>query len=376
MRLLHVADLHGGLLTHSRPDPDSGLPSRVVDVARCWHEAAELGVKEAVDVAILAGDVFQTPNPSAGALTGFGNGLRVLEENGIPTVIIPGNHDRAPHPNQECVLQVFSSDFVHVVERPEVVEIEGIRIACLPSVSPHLLMAKRQGIARSELVQALVDGLVTVLGDLRTQSPDVLTLHWTVEGSVLSTGRDVQIIGPGDPVLPLAELEGPWRYVAAGHIHKAQAIGDLGWYSGSVDRMSFGEEHEDKLALLVDVDEKEAHVTPHVLHARRFVTITDQTLDLRPDELALEGAIVRLKLGAEHAGAVDGIRRDAYSAGAEIVTGGAEVTRELRARAEHVTESLGHEEAIEAWFDAKAVPDEERPPLRETAKQIAEEAGG
>lgn len=377
MRLLHVADAHQGLTTHSRPDPATGLPSRVLDVGRCWHRAAEIAVERAVDVVIVAGDSFHAANPDAASLNQFAIGLRVLEVAGIPTLLLAGNHDRAPHPNQSSVLQVFAvGDLVRVVERPQVVELEGIRIACLPSVSMHQLMANRPGLARSQGVQALVDGLCSVLGDLRTQTPHVLTLHWTIEGSVLGTGRDVQIMGPGEPILPLAEVDGPWRYVAAGHIHKAQALGlgdGLIRYAGSIDRMSFGEEHERKVVVEVELpgDGHTPVVLEHELPARPFVTLTET---LSPDH-DVYGAIVRLRLPHELADHVDATRRAAYDAGADVVIGGAEVEQVTRARDERVTETLGLEEALEAWCDVREVDEAERPDLRQTVKELAEEVG-
>lgn len=378
MKLLHVADLHGGLVTHSRPDPDTGLPSRLLDVARCWHRAAEIGVEQGVDLAIVAGDTFHQPNPDAASLTLFAHGLRVLEEEGIPTIIIAGNHDRAPHPNRSSVLQVFDDgrDLVWIVERPEVVEVAGVRVACLPSVSRHQLMARRPGLARSEADQVLGDGLVSILGDLRVQGADVLTAHWPVQGAILGNEKDIAILP--EPVIPFAELQGPWGYVALGHIHKAQPVGGaegiapLGWYAGSIDRMNFGEEHEPKLALVVELNGAVAAVEQHELPARRFVTLDD--LAVEDQEFDLEGAIVRLRLSADHAGHVDAIRSELYSAGADVVIGGAEVPREVRSRAEHVTESLGPEDALEAWFDVKGIDEADRPDLRDAAKELAAEA--
>lgn len=421
MRFLHVADLHGGVQTHSRSDPETGLPSRLLDVARCWHRAAEIACEAGVDVVILAGDTFHTPNPDAASLTLFAgtngfvlshigtdpttsgqcpacrdgrgaqppgqpHGLRLLQDAGIPTLIIDGNHDRAPHANRVSVLEVFASDAVRVVHGPEVVEVGGgIRIACLPSVSRHMLMARRPGVTRSQADEMLVEGLVSILGDLRAQGADVLTAHWPVQGAILGNEKDLAIVG--EPVIPLAELEG-WRYVALGHIHKAQPIGGapgiggdapsfarapLGWYAGSVDRMNFGEEHERKVALVVDIEEaRPVEVTQRELPARRFVTVDDVAAE--DDGFDVEGAIVRLRLSADHVNHVEAIRAALYEAGADVVIGGAEVRREVHTRAEHVTESLGPAEALEPWFDVKGVEEADRPDLRQAAKGLAEEA--
>ncbi|HXF72139.1 MAG TPA: exonuclease SbcCD subunit D [Actinomycetota bacterium] len=392
MRILHVADLHQGLMTHSRPDPSTGLPSRLLDVARCWRRACEIAADRGVDLVVVAGDAFHGPNPDAASIVLFDQGLRMLQDAGIPAVLIAGNHDRAPHPNQPAVLELFHDPpLVQVATRPRVLEAEGIRIGCLPSVSLHQLMASRPGLGRAELVRAARDALVAVLGELRAQTPDLLTLHWSVEGAVLGSERDVAIVGDAEPVIPRAELEGPWAYVAAGHIHRAQPIGELGWYPGSVDRMNFGEEAEEKVALEVEVDGEGIRVQRHPLPARAFVTLDlagPEALELlasgvlsweREAGRSLEGAIVRVRVPVPEDRARDvdraAIERALFSLGAEQVLLRLDVRREARPRAEGITEALAAVDAFEEWLAFAGIPEEERPALRELAKRLEEEVG-
>lgn len=371
-QILHCGDVHLGLETHSRPDPATGLPSRLLDFGRCWRIACEMAIDESVDAVVIAGDVFHGPNPSAAALNLFHEGLRLLTGSRIPTVLIPGNHDRAPHPGRLSILSVFQDlPYVRVVERPEVVDAGGIKVACLPSVSRHQLLAGNEGMHRSEADDELVDALRRIIHWLRSEGADVLTGHWPVAGAILGNEKDLAIIP--EPMLLLDDVAGPWAYAAFSHIHRHQVLeanGTTFAYSGSIERVTFGEAAEAKVACLVDLETRE--VTPLELPARRFVTVEPDDLE---GALDIEGAIVRLAFGYAEGTSPDtaGMEAKLYAAGAERVVVRAEVIRESRARAADVTEDLSTEAALDRWFAVREIDEDERPILRKIAADITQE---
>jgi exonuclease SbcD len=379
-RILHVADLHQGLLTHSWPDPKTGIPSRMLDVAKCWRAAVEIADARNVDAVIVAGDVFHTRNPDAVALNLFAEGLRHLENVRIPVVIIAGNHDGSQHPGRPSVLELFANDWIHVATRPGVIDAGGVRIACLPWVSRAQLLADNPGISREGAVHAQTEALERILDTLRAEGADVLTGHWSVQGAVLGSEADIAIVGESEPVIPEASLEGPWPYAALGHIHRAQtgSTDNTLWaYAGSVDRMNFGEQTEDKSVW--DVSLREGAVQSMVkaeLPARWFLTIvTPEALD-DPDpflEEQIEGAIVRVRNVPEDRMTL--VQRDLLARGAARAYVQREVVGTTRARAERVTASLGLEESIAEWFDAADVGETDRPLIRDMAKSLSEEVG-
>jgi DNA repair exonuclease SbcCD nuclease subunit len=94
MKLLHASDLHLGspLRAASAREPAvgealaqamRGLLSRIVDVA----------LAEAVDVVLLAGDVFDNAVPDVTLRTRFAADLARLRRANVPVVLIRGNHD-------------------------------------------------------------------------------------------------------------------------------------------------------------------------------------------------------------------------------------------------------------------------------------------
>ncbi|MEX0755729.1 MAG: exonuclease SbcCD subunit D [Actinomycetota bacterium] len=388
MKILHVADLHLGMATHSRPDPVTGLPSRLLDVARCWRRACEIAAERCVDAVIVAGDIFHGPNPDAAALNLFAEGLRELA--GIPALLIAGNHDRSPHPNRSSVLELFADGerLVQVSTRPDVAEIGELRVATLPSVSRHQLMAAREGTSRLAADEAVIEGLERVIEDYRSQDVDVLTGHWPVQGTVLGAEKDIAIIP--EPMLPMVAVEGPWWYAAFGHIHQhqvSQRFSTTFAYAGSIDRMNFGEQGQEKVALEFDLGDELGIPQEHVLPAREF-----RTFDFAGDDAArlladpawcwddeaediggIEDAIVRIRI-ADVDVEVDQatIQRSAMEAGAHVALVQVERRRRSPSRNERVTEELGAGDALEEWFDTAEIPEDERPALRDLAKQLEE----
>ncbi len=372
MRLLHSADIH------------LGLAGRTEDLRRCWLHACNIAAEREVDVVVVAGDVFHGRDPDAQALNAWHSGLRVLNENDIPALVIAGNHDGAPHPGRRSVLEVFDSADIDVVTSPRVVTVGGVRIACLPWVSRQQLLAQYPGMSRETAVQSMTDGLERILDKLRTESADVLTAHWSIQGAVLGNERDIAIVGQDEVVLPLASIEGPWSYAALGHIHGMQR-GELdqgAWaYSGSVDRMNFGEEHEDKFALEVDLDHEATSVTLHQLPARRFVTI-DYTGDWSDyggnDTGDLEGAICRIRAEVsegQSTARLEDHKRHLRERGAAIVQIQRMIVRETRARAERVTTSLSVTDAMHEWLDMRGVDGRKRMEIRKLVRSLEDDAG-
>ena len=77
-----------------------------------------------------------------------------------------------------------------------------------------------------------------------------------------------------------ASLFDGFDYVALGHIHRCQQIGERPvWYSGSTLKYSFGECGQEKCALLVNLEEHRAEVTRLPLHPAKEFRIIRGSLE-------------------------------------------------------------------------------------------------
>jgi len=135
--------------------------------------------------------------------------------------------------------------------------------------------------------------------------PHILVAHGTVQGAIYSSERTVML--GQEVVLPLYLVKNPdWDYVALGHIHRHQALeADRDppvVYSGSVERIDFGEEKETKGFVVACVERGGCAWEFRELSTRPFVTIrvnadaqdpTCQILD-EIERTPIHGAVVRL----------------------------------------------------------------------------------
>ena len=64
MKIVHFADLHLGVETYGRPDPATGLSTRLLDFLRAFDELVDFAIEEQVDVVLFCGDAYKSREPS------------------------------------------------------------------------------------------------------------------------------------------------------------------------------------------------------------------------------------------------------------------------------------------------------------------------
>ena len=85
MRLLHTSDWHLGRSFHG--------VSLLQEQAAALERITELAVQEAVDLVVIAGDIYDRAIPPAEAVQLFNTTLASLRRGGTAVVAIAGNHD-------------------------------------------------------------------------------------------------------------------------------------------------------------------------------------------------------------------------------------------------------------------------------------------
>ncbi|MGB1286518.1 MAG: metallophosphoesterase family protein, partial [Aggregatilineales bacterium] len=242
----------------------------------------------------------------------------------------------------------------------------------------------------SELVRVL-QGLAEEADTLDpdNSTPRILTGHFTVRGAILGSERSV-MLGRDVQVSPSLLADSRWDYVALGHIHKHQNLtaGQENMppvvYSGSLECIDFGEEHDNKGYCWLELQRNDVTWKHHPVNARRMKTLRyDCKKDRLPTQTivrdikkeSLKGAIVRLIIDlTPETDAVlnDGKIRDALkTAGVfHIASIRREVERADRARLGGSPEGLTHEELLERYFISKDVDEIRRDELLEAARVI------
>jgi exonuclease SbcD len=318
IRVLHFADLHLGVENYGRLDASTGLHSRLVDFLRSFDELVDYALAEAVDLVLFAGDAYKNRDPNPTHQREFATRIQRLVSADIPVFLLVGNHDIQRTAGRANTLDIFSTlevPLVHVGRRPGLHHISTrsgpVQILALPWIVRSHLLSREEFKNRSlvEIEELTLSKLENILQQtikkLDPDVPTILAVHGSVHGAEYGSERSVML--GQELVLPRSLLYNPaFDYVALGHIHRHQVIGDGQppmVYSGSVDRIDFGEEKEAKGFVVAEVTRGD---TPYrfvkLTTTRRFITIEAQANGADPmaqvsEAIAahnIDDAIVRL----------------------------------------------------------------------------------
>lgn len=251
LRLLHFADLHLGVQSGGRIDPETGLNRRIVDVCDRFDELCAIVEAEGVHAVLFAGDAFsnQHPNPTLQSL--FAARVRRMARSGAAVFLLIGNHDlpkMASLAHPFSIYEALEVEGVVVGDRAKVYRLPlkdapapELQIAALPHFSRHQAIARfGEGVD----IERAVASTIRALGEqVDPASPSVFVGHCHVNQA--DVGEAQSLFGISDVEVSLSTLTSgqPFPYFALGHVHKRQVLSDEPFvvYPGSLERIDFGE---------------------------------------------------------------------------------------------------------------------------------------
>ena len=310
---------------YGKLDPQLGISSRVRDFLERLDEVIQYAFDHDADLAVFAGDAFKTRDPDPTQQREFAKRIKQLADK-IPILLLVGNHDIPGMASKATSVDIFRAlDVPNVIvgwrDGSQVVQTKRgpVFLAWVPYPIRNRLLAQEEhrGVSIETLDSALQEIIVTMLRDLAAEAADqtpgvprVLAGHFSVTGAVYGSERSVML--GRDLAVPKSSLAGPvWDYVGLGHIHKHQNLtaNDPGSppvvYSGSLERIDFGEEVEAKGFCWVELERGHTKWEFVNVHSRPFVTIkvdAQEAADPTSAVLAriegrdLKGAIVRVSV--------------------------------------------------------------------------------
>lgn len=402
-KLLHLADIHIGMENYGHINPATGLHSRLEDYLQRLDEVFDYALeREPVDLVLIAGDIYKNRTPNPTHQREFARRIQRIVRAGLPVFMLTGNHD-APSSNTRA----------HSVEIFDTLQIEGVTIAskmrfhiintrngpiqmiAVPWLNRQALLSKDEMIGlpinaiESEMLARVANFIEGTVERLDPAIPTVLTFHGTIGGASYGAERSVML--GQDLVIPRSLLALPGiDYVALGHIHKHQSVGDAppAVYPGSIERIDFGEEHEAKGFVIADVEKSNTSWHFVELHARPFITIrvdvreqTDLQERIRRAIARhnVQDAVVRVHIEClpQQRNMIDErlIRAQLDEGGAAVVAAVAiDVERTTRGRfaevADEVRDGLTPQRALELYLQLKNVPAARRERLQESAQTL------
>lgn len=403
IRVLHFADIHVGMENYGRFDAETGLSTRVRDFLRRMDEMIDYARENDVDLTIFAGDAFKTRTPNPTFQREFAWRVRDLSAL-APLVLLVGNHDLPPTLLKASSIEIYETlqvPNVWVASEYETKLITTKRGDVLVGSAPYPIRSRvledvrtaGKTIAETDdlLIRELARKIETLAeeADEHGDLPRLLTGHFTVAGAHYGSERGI-MLGRDIEIPPSALADERWDYVALGHIHKHQNLtkGRAGAppvvYSGSLERIDFGEEADTKGFCWVELERHQTQWKFIKSNARPFVTIRE---DMRKspdptnaiiaviDSHDLRDAITRLIIDftpESEAKFNEGLVRDALKrAGVSVIAAiRKEIEQEARARLGGSPEGMTDAELMDRYLISRQVDEDRRARLLSEAEAI------
>ncbi len=245
MRFLHTGDLHLGKTVNDF--------SMISDQRYILEQITDMVKKEAVQALVIAGDVYDRAIPPSEAVTLLDDFLTQLVRLGVSVLLISGNHDSPERVSfAEEILKekgvyiagVYKEGLKKVTFFDEYGEVTFV---LMPFIKPAAVGARTNGEAVEKMLAA---------EEKKEEGRRVLVSHFFVTDCgrepELSDGETTIHVGGLDNVE--ASLFDGFDYVALGHIHKPQRIGEKQvYYAGAPLAYSFSEAGRTKTVNLVEI---------------------------------------------------------------------------------------------------------------------------
>ena len=333
---MHFSDAHIDIANYGRHDPQTGLPVRVLDFLKSLDEIVDTAISEKVDLVLFTGDAYKDRNPAPTFQREWGRRIMRLSKARIPTLLLVGNHDLSPSLGRAHAMEEYNTleiPYVRVLAKPERLgpaELWDLplNVIALPWVARSQMLASGnvESTESSEIYSALEERLGELvqqfIAECEAGLPTVMMAHASVQGALFGAERSVML--GADLVLSLSLVKNKkLDYVALGHIHKAQDVNNSALnivpnvlvkgnlppvvYAGSIERVDFGEWHDDKFYVLLNLEKGATTYTWRKLENirpffdRRVVLESPDSLmqklqEKLPSKTEMKGAIVRLTI--------------------------------------------------------------------------------
>jgi exonuclease SbcD len=301
MRLLHTSDWHIGIKLGNF----DYLPSQKEFAD--WLLA--IVKTEAIDVVLIAGDIFDKSTPSEDSINLVDEILVSLLEVGVSVVVISGNHDSAGRLNFCSKAMENAGLYIRTEQRnlsdigaPIHLEKNGESVSIIPI--PYLDPQRVIEIGEAERSHGgLIDEILKIrIKEVADPGKTVVMSHaFVAGGSESDSERKISI---GGTARVATDVYKGFGYVALGHLHRPQPVGGSNvFYSGTPLQYSFSEEHQ-KSVRIVDISEDVKTHDIDIPVGPTVVTLTDSLDNLISDAKYkhAENYLVRVKL-------TDSIRR-------------------------------------------------------------------
>lgn len=245
MRLGIISDIHIGRYKYGKINYKTGLDLRTEDILKNIDETIDFAIKKKVDGFIITGDFYHKKKPIQIFRKLIASRINKLLQNKIDTYLLLGNHDQGKTSGHDLIELSEISDHIdrlHTIDTPQSFELKDTLLCFLPCVN--------------RIDYNITDEFDFNLRKVRSFSDEashsdkkykLFFGHFGTDHSVAGKGFDLGFETKHARVMSLDEFKSNvWTRVYLGDIHKPQILNDFCVHVGSVAKVDFGEEFEQK----------------------------------------------------------------------------------------------------------------------------------
>ncbi len=276
MKLLHTADLHIGRFLEGR--------ARWDEQENVLNEIVQIADNEAVDIVLIAGDVYDSSIPPARAEAMFYRFIEALCKDGQrAVVIIAGNHDQPQRLSAAAELAAHRGIYLIGLPRqhfypqeawPGVyIEQEGEALQLRLPNGEHVVIAAVPYISESRMQEIFLTDIADDVSSqrnyedcfsayvqalraaFRVDAANIVMAHLFLNGGVASDSeRPLSMQVGGSLGVSASVLPEEADYIALGHLHRPQQIRRFNCrYAGSPLACSFSECGQTKSVVIAEI---------------------------------------------------------------------------------------------------------------------------
>ena len=291
MKIIHTSDWHVGRRW-------KGV-QRLDEMEAILDHLGQFIEREAVDLVLHTGDIFDSRNPPAEAERLVNRFFVRVGRAGAHMVLIAGNHDDPQRLDARSLLAEYAN--VQILGRPRSAQQGGCRVietrcgdkavvAALPFASAGawvsaLDLAGDEASSRSKYARMFQLAVQNLSQAFQPDAVNLLMAHAHLEGAVFGGSERRVHIGE-DWAATAQTLPATASYIALGHIHKPQKVGGTlpAYYAGSPLQMDFGEAGQENTLVVVTATPGKPAKIEHVQYEGGLPLV-----DLRATLQELEG---------------------------------------------------------------------------------------
>ena len=253
MKFFHLADLHIGKNVNGF--------SMLKDQRHVLQQVLTAVERERPEAVLLAGDIYDRPIPAGEAVALFDWFLTELTSLAVPCLAVAGNHDSGVRlsfagqllqQNGVYLAGMVTEHLLHVPFQRDGVTVEVWLLPFLRPAEAAALFPELEICSYDDAVRAVLSHQ-----QLKPEVCNLLLAHQFVTQSGKEPERsdsEAVTVGGLDNVDSTAFAG--FDYVALGHLHGPQSVGDRCRYAGSPLQYSFSELHHRKGITVVQVEEE------------------------------------------------------------------------------------------------------------------------